>query len=213
VIPLARRFSAVTAGLLALAALPVWLHHATGATFDPCGDASALERLPAFGPAPARLQTPRSPYENFALSIGGEIARPASVHEPLRFSMVRSEHPWDFYGDPASRVAPTPFPDDRVETHLLNVGSDVLPVHRRYDASFGSTRFSQYLLVQGTRPVSHPLRGGLAEALPQLVRGTQAMTMFVVQGVGDSRNLPAVEETADAWLAQAWSDFRAACGG
>ena len=210
-IPLARRFSAVTAGLLAAAALPVWLHQATGATFDPCADASALERLPAFGPAPERLQTPRSDYEFFALSIGGEIAPPDSVAEPLRFSMVRSHDPFDFYGDPANRVTHTPFPDDRIETHALVVGSDVLPVQRRYDDSFGSTRFSQYLLVQGTRPVSHPFTGGLALALPQLVRGTQPATLFVVQGVGHEGNLSALEEKADAWLAQAWTDFRRAC--
>lgn len=208
-ISLARRFSAPTAALLAAAALPVWLHQATGATSDPCADPSALARLPAFGPKHSEGETPSG--DVFSLSIDGELAPPAGVTDPLRFWVRRSLDPFQFYGYPGSTLVGFPLPEDRTEMHALTVGSDVLPVHRRYDNSLGATRFSQYALVRGVEPIRHPLLGGLAHVVPQLVRGTEPVTLFVIMAVAEAHNVPAVEAKADAWLAQAWTAYREAC--
>jgi hypothetical protein len=43
------------------------------------------------------------------------------------------------------------------------------------------------------------------------VRGTQPVSLFMVAGVGKSAALSAIEDSAEAWLAAAWTDYRRAC--
>jgi hypothetical protein len=211
VIPLSRRHAFATALLLAVAALPVWLRQAAGVTSDPCADPSALWRLPAYGMQYTWLENRLSNGELFPLALGGDVSLLEPDADPFHFYVLRSDDPFEFFGNPESRVASFPLPTDRTSVKLLTVGSDVLPVHRRYDDSLGLTRFSQYLLVQGVRPISHPLSGGLATVWEQLVGGTQPVSMFVIETFGDSTTLPTRDARAEQWLAQAWSDYREVC--
>jgi hypothetical protein len=210
-IPFARRFSLATAVCLAAAAVPVWLHAATGPTFDPCRDPGALARLPAYAAKFDPTEKRQSDGRPYALAIQGELPTIEGGTGPLRFFVLRGAEPHHFLGRPESTFLSMPLPGDRTETHALAVGTDVLPVHRRYDDSLDVLRFSEYTLIQGTTPVRSALTGGLANALDQLVRGTEPVTMFLIQGfvrVGDD---DAVEAVSDAWLTRAWSDYREAC--
>ena len=210
-IPLSRRHATATALLLALAALPVYLRQAAGVTSDPCADPSAIWRLPAYAMQYRWLDTRQSNEEFFPLALGGDVALIGPDADFLHFFVLRGDDPFEFYGNPESRVVTYPLPTDRTSRKLVPVGSDVLPVHRRYDDSLGITRFSQYLLVQGVRPISHPLPGALEAAWDQLVHGAQPVTMFVIQAFTQDSALPQVEAKADAWVAEVWSNYREAC--
>ena len=209
-IRLSRRHALATALLLAVAALPVWLRQAAGVMSDPCADPSALWRLPAYGMQYWWLDNRQTNGELFPLALGGKLALLGPEVDALHFYVLRGDDPFEFYGFPDGWVA-RPLPSDRISMKLVSVGPDVLPVHRRYDESFGTTRFSQYLLVQGVRPISHPLSGGLEVAWDQLVHGTQPVSLFVIQAIGDGARLEQLEAKAEEWLAEVWSDYREAC--
>jgi hypothetical protein len=211
VIRLSRRHALATALLLALAALPVWLRQVAGATSDPCADPSAIWRLPAYGMQYRWIDNRQTNGEFFPLALGGDVALLGPDVDFHHFFVLRSDDPFEFYGDPESRVVSRPLPTDRTSLKLVAAGSDVLPVHRRYDDSLGITRFSQFFLVQGMRPISHPMPGGLEAAWDQLVHGVQPVAMFVIQAYTENATLPEVEAKAEGWLAQVWSDYREAC--
>jgi hypothetical protein len=212
VIPLARRFAVATAALFAVAAVPVWLHAATGRTFDPCADPAALVRLPAYGSDYVQQVTGQGDGRLYAQSIRGELPQSDSALGPMRFWMLRGADPFFFYGHPDAIFISVPLPGDRREMHELAVGSERLPVRRRYDDSLDALRFSEYVLIQGTTPVRHPFTGGLSLALRQLVRGTEPVTMLLVEGVvGGAHDEAEIEAKSDAWLARAWNDYREAC--
>src|SRR5262249_50809219 len=150
------------------------------------------------------LDTRQGNGELFPLALGGYLALLGPDADPLRFAVLRSDDPFQFFGYPEGRVMPGLLPTDRTSVKLVRAGSDVLPVHQRYDDSLGITRFSLYLLVQGVRPITHPLAGALEAVWDQLVHGTQPVSMFEIQGKSESEALREVDARAEAWLAQVW---------
>lgn len=210
-IPLARRYSAATCALFVLAAVPVWLHRATGMVHDECARPERLARLDAYGANPR----PRAGFRDggwiHATAITGMLEPAAGVY-PLSFGFVRTSDPTEFYGVIENLFFPVPVPADRSERRTLQVGDDVLPVTHVYnEESPSSVRISQYLLVQGVRPVVHPFVGGLQSALQQVVHGTHPVGAFLISTIGDPSELPALERQASAWLAEAWRDYREVC--
>jgi hypothetical protein len=209
VIPLARRFSPAALALLAIAALTIWLPRGIGARADSCSG-SELQHLAAYG-------------ENYTTPEMGELE--SSIHDlwvdgrlppfagtrPLFFRVVRTVDPFRFYDLHRYFIQAPPLPADFHEIRALSAGSDVLPVHHRIDAYFGPHKHTQYLFALGLEPVAHPFRAGLSHALDQLVRGRRPIALFMVSGTVNEETRAAFEQHANAWMAEAWSEYRRVC--
>lgn len=209
-IPLARRFSLAALALLAIAALPIWLHRSTGATSDPCANPEQLRHLDAFGKSYSVREIGEHEAPNHTLWVEGKLP-PFAGRKSMRFRVVRGVDPFAFYGDLQGYFFHSALPEDLREVRALNAGSDVLPVHHQSDSSTGPLKLTQYLFALGLEPVTHPLPGGLSLALDQLVRGRQPVTLFLISGSANAAIRASFEEHADAWLAAAWSEYLRVC--
>jgi hypothetical protein len=211
VIPLARRYAVAGLALMVLAAVPVWLHGATGMTADPCARPEALERLRAFGVAPVSKHDAIHANQVLSLWVEAKLEPLAPRKLPPWGRLVRHSDPFVFYGR-LDRFAFSPLlPKDRTSTRRLAVGSDELIVHERVDTTTGVQRLLLYFFAQGMRPISHPFTGGISSALSQVLHGTEPITLVVVSGIADDESRAAFDQRADAWLAQVWTEYREAC--
>jgi hypothetical protein len=207
-IPLARRYCAAALAGLAIAVLTVAVHRETAARFDPCADPAQLTHLDAFGAQYSIRHDGAAPHP---LWVDGNLPPAVPNGRPLSFRFVRMDAPDRFYLGFDRILLQPPLPEDRKELRALRVGSDMLPVHRVVGGSSGPVRIARYFFVHGARPVAHPFPSGLKTVWDQLVRGTQPVSLFMVAGVGKSAALSAIEDSAEAWLAAAWTDYRRAC--
>lgn len=213
--------------LIALAALPTWLHRTSRLDVEDCADLDALLSLPGGAPVSAealRTASPQEaswpPRERF-LSLASADGRWAEGRIPvdgsdeaLDFVVVRSFDPKLLYHWPSGRLHWNNGTSLRVErSELERVGS--LPVHRGYYDSLdaGSRRrwVVAYLLVYEGRPVANPYLAQLLWAPLQLVRGRSPMWLFFASGrVPASLREPA-EEAARRWIGAAWERYAAVC--
>ena len=208
-IALAREHSRPTLALLAIGAVVILLHQAVASRSDPCADPARLLHLDAYGRS-YTVGDFLAPGDGIPQQrVDGTLPVPVRGLPPLAIRVLRAEEPFSFYNQ-TFRIVP-PMPEDRTELRELRVGSDVLPVYRVFDDSLGGIQFTRYFVVLGVQPVRHLWARGIALAGQQLVHGTLPVTAFVVSGVAERETLPAVEGAAEAWLAAAWTEFRAVC--
>jgi hypothetical protein len=128
----------------------------------------------------------------------------------MRFRVVRSLEPSEFYMRPVRYLESMPFPPEP-KLRWTEVGSHRLPVQfvTRYDPA--ATHLAAYMFVYDSRPVVHPFPVSLANAIPDLMNGTRPVTFFLIYGAAPDRRLPELEEKALEFMADAWSYYDRVC--
>lgn len=213
-IQLSGRYTTPVLALLALAALPVWLHAASGVVRDDCAHPAALlaaDRIAGTRPDPERRDSRAAHHVQWT---EGSIAPRVPGRFDLSFRIIRSYDLSRFYGVPYWTFFHNAFPDDRRELRRVRADGYTLPIHWRYDDSEGVPRVIEYLYVLDGRPARHPFTASLRSALPQLLGGTRPVTLFVVYGIArPGEGAEPIERSADAWLVDAWRYYESVCKG
>lgn len=199
------RHALAAAALLLIAAAPVWFHAAVAPTYDDCARPEAFFGASRIGGV--AVGAPSDSLHHVQHVQGGTEVQGRAIS----FRVVRSFDPSSFYWRPIAFGFDTLLYLQPAELERVEAGDDVLPVHWSVDASQSLSRLEGYAYVQGGEPVRHPVRSGLALALPQLVTGTRPVTLLVVWGASGRGELPVVRREAERWLAAAWQELEAAC--
>jgi len=211
VIRASRRFAAPTLALVVAAAIPVLWFAAAERRRDDCAHPERLFEADRIeGTARSRERT--DAYEPHLVQwTDGAIAERDGTH-PVRFRIVRSYRPEDFYATPARYFHRYATPEDPTEIRWLEADGERLPVHHRIETSTAAPVLFQYVLIFGGRPVRHVFLSGVAAALSQLRHGTQPVTLLMTFGEDELSSIDAIRRISDAWLRAAWRHYREACG-
>ena len=208
--PLSNRYALPLLALLLLALVPVAIHSYGDFRTDDCADPAALADL-------SRMGQVLDVQENVGRRTGSRIQWTDGVFAPvppglprMRFRVVRSVEPSDFYMRPVRFLESMPFPPEP-RIRWIDAGSQKLPVQFVYRYVSGAGRVAAYMFVYDARPVVHPFPASLANAIPDLLSGTRPVTFFLIYGAAPQRRLPELEEKALEWMAAAWSYYDRVC--
>ena len=208
--PLSNRFASALLALLVLALVPVAIHSYGDFRSDDCADPAALADL-------GRMSQVVEVRENEKRQTASRIQWTDGVFAPvppglprMRFRVVRSLEPSDFYMRPVRFLESMPFPPEP-RIRWIDAGSQKLPVQFVYRYAPGASRVAAYMFAYDSRPVVHPFPVSLANAIPDLVSGTRPVTFFLIYGDAPDRRLPELEEKALEWMTAAWSYYDRVC--
>jgi hypothetical protein len=210
--PIANRPLLPLLGILLATLLPV-VHHAYGdANRDDCADPAGL--LAAY-----RIEGTRDEAERWDKHVNGwiqwtegEINAERDDVEALNFRIIRTFRGRRAYLRPTSFL-PEKLEPDHIELQWIDVDGERVPIHvgTVFQHSKRSMKLAAYMFVYGGEPVAHPFREQLASAIPQVVGGTQPVTLFMVSGFAKRNQMESIERPAREWLANAWRHYRDSC--
>jgi len=102
-------------------------------------------------------------------------------------------------------------PDDHLETRWLEIDGVRIPVRTRVDVTRQMSTLTAHLMILGGRPVENLLRAQIWSFAPQLLHGTDTLTILQVYGASSFDRAEENGELLVEWVADFWTRYREAC--
>lgn len=208
--PLSNRYASALLALLLLALIPIGIHSYGDFRTDDCADPVALADLGRMSRAVEVQEDVKQHTASRIQWTDGVYAQVPPGLPRMRFRVVRSLEPSDFYMRPVRFLKSMPFPPEP-RIRWIDAGSQKLPVQFVYRYATTASRVAAYMFIYDSRPVVHPFPASLANAIPHLLSGSRPVTFLLIYGDAPERRLPELEEMAQEWMVDAWKYYESAC--
>ncbi len=177
-IPLSGRHALLAVLVLALLAIPVWIHAIAKPRTEDCARPDRLlasQFLPNF----LEHESVIGESTKFFSTAWGTLRLPGRWSGPQRWRINRTYRLQRYQFKPPGMFTKA-FPEDLLETRTLEIDGILLPVQLRTDRSEGVAVMTAYIYVFAGKPITNPFRVSVANALGQLTHGTYPMTMILL---------------------------------
>jgi len=196
--------------LLALVAVPVYMHRGGRSYVDDCADPLALSEGFDFDTPHPLIDRPEQLNYFRSMWLDGYIDYGEPVQGRLKFSVARAYRPSYLYLD-WHELRPGFIEPEDIKLRHVDVGGEQLPVHVLIGRDQTPPLVAAYVLIYNNRPVERPFLAQLRTSLDELFSTLPPMTMYFVGGEVAHRDLDIAEERAVEWLANGWRQFRTIC--